>query len=329
MKIILKEHIPLIVLTIVQLSIILLVYWLEGFSSISVMFYVVFLCVCLFVGYLIYRYLSHRSFYSILSNPPETMNEMQKNDDLTVLTEALENLLEAQYRNYQYQLRKWEKKQQDQLNFMNQWVHQMKTPLSVIELIAQDADDERIDSIAEETDRLKNGLEMALYVARLETFEQDFIVERVSLLTVIESVIDENKRYFIRNNVYPEVKVNTDLEVETDKKWLRFILNQLFSNAIKYSAGSKENIKISAFSREREVILEVKDSGVGIVASDLPRVFQPFYTGENGRKFKESTGMGLYLTHEVCKKLNHNITLESEVGKGTTVQVVFPSRYSR
>ncbi|MBK5491137.1 sensor histidine kinase [Bacillus sp. TH17] len=324
MKLFLREHIPLICYTFGQLLIILFIYWFDGYPHILTALYSVFLGVFLLMGYLIYRYYSHRSFYKRLSTPMETLNESIKDSDLTPLSMALETLLQTQYQYYQNQLKKWERKQQEQMTFMNQWVHQMKTPLSVIELITQDADDSRFESINEETERIKKGLEMVLYVARLETFEQDFHVERLQLLGMVDSVIHENKRLFIRSYVYPELKVDPSLIVETDKKWFRFILNQVLSNAIKYSSSKKGKVMVSVYSKGRAIILEVRDYGVGIPTADLPRVFNLFYTGENGRKFKESTGMGLYLVKEVCEKLNHKIELESEVGKGTKVKIVFP-----
>ncbi|QOS99338.1 sensor histidine kinase [Brevibacterium sp. JNUCC-42] len=324
MKLFIQEHIPLICYTIAQLFIILFIYWFDGYPHILTALYSVFLGTVLLVGYLIYRYFTHRSFYNRLSNPMIALNESIKDSDSTPLSTALDTLLQEQYKHYQDQLKKWDRKQQEQMTFMNQWVHQMKTPLSVIELITQDADDSRFDSINEETERIKKGLEMVLYVARLETFEQDFHVVRVPLLEMIDSVIHENKRLLIRSYVYPEVKVDPSLMVETDKKWFRFMLNQVLSNAIKYSLGRKGKVIISAYSKGRAVILEIRDYGVGIPPADLPRVFRPFYTGENGRKFKESTGMGLYLVKEICGKLNHEIEIESEVGKGTNVRIVFP-----
>ncbi|QDS33928.1 sensor histidine kinase [Brevibacillus brevis] len=324
MKLFLQEHIPLICYTIGQLFIVLFIYWFDGYPHILTALYSVFMGIFLLTGYLIYRYYSHRSFYKRLSTPMETLNESIQDSDLTPLSMALDKLLQTQYQNYQNQLKKWDRKQQEQMTFMNQWVHQMKTPLSVIELITQDADDPRFDSIIEETERIKKGLEMVLYVARLETFEQDFHVDRVQLLEMIDSVIHENKRLFIRSYVYPEVRVDPLLTVETDKKWFQFILNQVITNAIKYSSSKKEKIIISAYSKGRAVILDVRDHGVGIPAADLPRVFHPFYTGENGRKFKESTGMGLYLVKEVCGKLNHRIEIQSEADKGTKVSIVFP-----
>ena len=119
------------------------------------------------------------------------------------------------------------------------------------------------------------------------------------------------------------------LFVDSDAKWLHFMLNQLLSNAIKYSSGSQQKILFSSQVEGREARLTVRDYGVGIPASDLKRVFQPFYTGENGRKFRESTGMGLYLVKEICIRLGHRVEIESKVGEGTAVTLIFTSHERR
>ncbi|MGX5634115.1 sensor histidine kinase [Bacillus thuringiensis] len=326
MKLFLREHLPLIVLIILQLMATLMVYWLDGYRHILTALYSVFLGICFLIGYLMYRYYSHRKYYNTLSQPSQTSQEsipIQKLDE-TPISIAFRHVLEAQYNQYQSQLKAWERKQKEHLIFINQWVHQMKTPVSVVELITQEEHGETFESIAEEIDRMKYGLEMVLHMARLETFEQDFHVERVSLKTLAQEVIHENKRFFIRSYVYPKVKITQDYIIETDIKWLRFIANQILSNAIKYSAGSRQNITMIAFKREKSVVLEIQDHGVGIPKEDLPRVFRPFYTGENGRKFKESTGMGLHLVKNITERLNHEIEIESEVGKGTKIRIVFP-----
>ncbi|SPT76371.1 MULTISPECIES: sensor histidine kinase [Bacillus cereus group] len=324
MRLFLRENLPLIVMIILQLIAILMVYWLDGYRHILTALYSVFLGICFLIGYLMYRYYSHRRYYNILSHPSRTLQEsIQKMDD-TPISIAFRHVLEAKYNQYQSQLKVWEHKQKEHLIFMNQWVHQMKTPVSVVELITQEEHGETFESIAEEIDRMKYGLEMVLHMARLETFEQDFHVERLSLKTLAQEVIYENKRFFIRNYVYPKVKIEKDYIVETDIKWLRFIANQILSNAIKYSAGSKQNITMITFKRGESVVLEIEDHGVGIPKEDLPRVFQQFYTGENGRKFKESTGMGLYLVKNITERLNHEIEIESEVGRGTKIRIVFP-----
>ncbi|WP_410993492.1 sensor histidine kinase [Bacillus cereus] len=324
MKLFLREHIPLIGYSILQMLCILMVYWLDGYRHMLTALYSVFLGICFLIGYLLYRYYSHRIYYAKLSSPSQILQESLQKLDHTPISIALKQVLEMQYNQYQIQLKVWEHKQKEHLTFINQWIHQMKTPLSVIELITQEEHGEAFESITEEIDRMKSGLEMVLYMARLETFEQDFYVERISLKTLIQEVIYENKRLFIRNYVYPEVKIEEDYSVETDRKWLRFIVNQILSNAIKYSAGSRNNITIVAFQNGKSIVLEIQDHGVGIPKEDIPRVFHPFYTGENGRKFKESTGMGLYLVKNIIERLNHKIEIESEIKKGTKVRIIFP-----
>ncbi|EJR54692.1 hypothetical protein IIM_01632 [Bacillus cereus VD107] len=324
MNLFLREHIPFICFSIIQLFVVLTVYWLDGYNHLSTALYSVFLGGCFLIGFLLYRYFSHRRFYNKLSNPSEILEDSLEELDSTPLSVALQRVLKTQYSQYHQQLKTWEYKQKEHLTFINQWVHQMKTPLSVIELITQEENGEVFESIVEEVDQMQYGLEMVLYMARLQTFEQDFYVERVLLQEIVQEVIRENKRLFIRSYVYPEVKVKQTIMVETDRKWLRFVIHQVISNAIKYSAGSRKNVTITTLEKERSVILEIQDHGVGIPKEDLPRVFRPFYTGINGRKFKESTGMGLYLVKNIIKRLEHHIEIESEVGKGTTIRIIFP-----
>ncbi|WP_336769793.1 sensor histidine kinase [Bacillus bombysepticus] len=324
MKLFLREHIPYICFSIIQLFVVLTVYWLDGYNHLYTALYSVFLGGCFLIGFLLYRYFSHRRFYNKLSNPSEALEDSLEELDATPLAVALHRLLKTKYNQYYQQLKSWEYKQKEHLTFINQWVHQMKTPLSVIELITQEENGEVFESIVEEVDQMQYGLEMVLYMARLQTFEQDFYVERVSLQETVQEVIRENKRLFIRSYVYPEVKVKQNIMVETDKKWLRFVIHQVISNAIKYSAGSRKNVTITTLEEEHSVILAIQDHGVGIPKEDLPRVFRPFYTGMNGRKFKESTGMGLYLVKNIIKRLEHEIEIISEVGKGTTIRIIFP-----
>lgn len=322
-KLFIRDHIPLICFTSIQLLSIFLVYWFDGHKHIATALYAMFLGAFFMVGYLVFRYFTHRTFYERLANPMQSLDESVQKSDFAAISAALQDLLEVQYRHYQNQLQIQERKNNDHLTFMNQWIHQMKTPLSVIELITQDEVDPRFESINEETDRLKKGLEMALYVARLEAFTQDFYVERVQLHKIVNDSVYEHKRFFIRNFVYPELKIDKDITVESDAKWLQFLIGQILSNAIKYSSGSREKIKVRACKEGNNVILEIADNGVGIPKQDLPRVFKPFFTGENGRDFKESTGMGLYLVYEITKQLGHSVEIHSEVGKGTVVRIKF------
>ncbi|MBH5317498.1 sensor histidine kinase [Paenibacillus sp. GSMTC-2017] len=324
MKLFFREHIPLILLTLVQLTVVTTVFYLDGYRNWTVAAYAISLGICVFVVYLIYRYISHRKFYQLLSKKEFKLEESYQLGEQSPLPVSVNELLQSQYRHYENAMVEGERNWQNHITFMNQWVHQMKTPLSVLELMLQEDDEPRNESMLEETERLRTGLEMILYMARLETFEHDFVVDKVVLRELANEVILENKRLFIRNYVYPRIEIEKDLIVETDRKWLRFILLQLISNAVKFASGTETQITIAAYANDRGVYLEVRDQGVGIPSSDMKRIFQPFFTGENGRRFKESSGMGLYIAKTVMDKMNQGIEAESEVGRSTVIRLIFP-----
>jgi len=324
MKIFFKEHMVLIAIQILQFIVVLSIYWLDGYRDLETALYAVFLGIFFLGCYLVYYYVSRRNFYNRLSQPLDTLDDSYQRTEDAPVSIALNQLLKDQYKFYQNQLKEKEYEQSQHLKFIDQWVHQMKTPLSVIELTAQNLDEPDSSSIREETERMKLGLNTVLYMARLRTLEQDFHVKPVTLSEIVNEVNGENKRFYIRNQVYPKlVEDRKEITVETDEKWLFFMITQLINNAVKYSAGIHNTIIISIFEKNKEAVLEVKDFGVGIPDTDKRRVFDAFYTGENGRRFRESTGMGLYLTKEVADHLGHRIELESEVGEGTTCRIIF------
>lgn len=326
MKLFLKEHALLVVIQIFQFSAVMSIYWLDGYRKAGPALYSIMLGLFLLGGYLCYQYYSRRQYYHRLQQPLVSLDDSIQRLDQAPISEALEQLLTQQYRYYQQQLATMNQQQQEHLTFMNQWVHQMKTPLSVIELTVQQVDEPEFASIREELERMRSGLDTILYMARLRTFEQDFHIRLVSLSEVIREVVHDHKRLFIRNQVYPDVQIRDgDILAETDQKWLFFMISQLVINAVKYSAPTKHKVIISLSIQNDKAIIEVQDQGVGIPASDLKRVFEPFFTGENGRHFRESTGMGLYLTREAAHRLDHQLELESTVGSGTTVRILFTS----
>jgi len=224
------------------------------------------------------------------------------------------------------------------LEYVQLWVHQMKTPLSVISLsLEQTPDWSRpeeaaawLDSLREETERLADGLDAMLHAARLGRPETDLAVRRTDLVALARACIAERKTAFIRSGVAPRLEADAPrIEAETDPKWIRFVLHQLLSNAIKYSAlaGRTRPVVRVAVAREPSgARLTVADEGIGIPPEDVPRVFEPFFTGENGRKTREATGMGLYLAKQVLDRLGHRIELVSRPGEGTTVTVRFETR---
>ncbi len=229
---------------------------------------------------------------------------------------------------------------QKRVAMISRWAHHMKTPVSVIDLELQKAVkmeipplcQEVLESIAEENDRLQSLLQTLLNLNRLDDFAADFRVERVDVLALVRKVINDHRRAFIAHRVYPKIDEPDPKElspsylwVESDPKWLQLVLEQIISNAVKYASrpDREGRVRIRFERREDELVLTVADDGVGIAPEDLPRVFEPFYTGANGRMDARATGMGLYLAHEACKHLGHKLSIASRPGEGTEVRIHF------
>ena len=325
MKIFLRDHVSFVLLYFFNMFFLFIFYRnLGGFDTLENIYYFIFLSNFLLGVFLLYRYFSYRKLYCKLSKMPSTFEDTLSSAGDAPLSEGVNRLLRAQYNLYREQIQMYKRKQEEHLTFIHQWVHQMKTPISVIHLILQENEGEPyVENIAQELERITRGLNMALNMARFGSFEHDFTVETILLHDIVSEAVNEQRRYFIRKRVYPEVRVDIKMSVKSDRKWLKFIVEQLLVNAIKYTEGENKKVIVSAYERGKSRILEVKDQGIGIPQKDIRRVFEPFYTGENGRKFGESTGMGLYLVNEVCKKLGHKIEIESKPGKGTSIRIIF------
>ena len=325
MKIFLHDHISFVLLYLFNMLFLFIFYRnLGGFETLENVYYFIFLSSFLLGVFLLYRYFSHKKLYDKLTKMPSKFEDTISSAGSTPISEAVNRLLRVQYNLYQEQIQMYKRKQEEHLTFIHQWVHQMKTPISVIHLILQEKEGEPyIENIQQEIERISRGLNMAMNMARFGSFEHDFAVETILLNSIVAEVVNEQKRYFIRKKVYPEVRIDLNMSVKSDRKWLKFIVEQLLVNAIKYTEGENKKVIISAYESIKGKVLEVKDQGVGIPKNDIRRVFEPFYTGENGRKFGESTGMGLYLVNEICKKLEHQIEIESRQGEGTTIRIIF------
>lgn len=323
MRLFIRDQAPLVAVYLLQLFLVTLVYWLDGSRDVSISLYAGLLSVCLLSVYLVIRYIRNRTFYVRLAEEVSSTEELLKDKHQTPLAQSLQRLFKYQYRRYQTDLQHYKHKIESHLEFIHQWVHQMKTPLSVIHLMIRNRDEAEFAAIGDELDRIRKGLDIVLYTARLDTFERDFHVETLDLRRVVREVTSSQKRLFIRSHVFPLIRMDEPLLIASDEKWLAFVLTQLITNAVRYTRGENRKIVFYGYRRGEQTVLEVQDEGVGIPQGDLPRVFEPYFTGENGREFQESTGMGLYLAKQICGKLGHDIQVESEAGKGTTVRLIF------
>ena len=324
MALFLREHLVLIVVQSIQFIVMIGLFWLAGYRDVELTFYSLFLGFFFLGCYLLYQYVSRRAVYQRLQTEVKTFDESIQSLGETPLGQALEQLQRSQYRLYAEDIAHLNKKQDEHHVFLDRWIHQMKTPVSVIELLAQELDEPESSDVREETERLKTELNTVLYMARLRSVQTDYHIKQVNLVDIVNSVNNDNKRLFIRNKIYPEVKEQTEnVHVESDEKWLFFILSQIIQNAIKYSANEANTILIEIDHVSGKGVCQITDYGVGIPLEDKRRLFDMFFTGENGRKFRESTGVGLYLVKEVADYLGHDIEVESIVGEGTTFRIIF------
>lgn len=296
--------------------------------------YAILISTIFFIIFMTYEYYKMKPFYKNL----KTM--LESNEDLnyilnfqnakTTEQRAYIKLLSKMYKVSSEKISEYEENHREYVYFINQWVHQMKTPVSVINLILQDQREEVysevFNSISEENEKISHGLEMMLNHARLNQFNLDFRIEDVDIVSIIRKVVNDNKKSLIRNFIFPKIISEDIHNVKTDKKWIYFVINQIFINAIKYSKDVERENKYIIFNvtdEQSRTILYIKDEGIGIPKEDLSRVFQPFFTGKNGRRTSESTGMGMHLSKRICDNLGHELLLESEEGCGTTFSIVF------
>ena len=203
------------------------------------------------------------------------------------------------------------------------FVHQMKTPVSVLKLILEKHSEEgEYKKIGRNINALEYNLNQMLDVYRLEEFKNDFVSEKVMLKNVCKDCINGLKDYFIASQIYPKLDIDDDIYVYSDSKWLKLIIHQLLTNAIKYS-DSGQSVTVRAKKEEDRVVLSVIDEGIGIEKADLRNIFELFYIGKNGRNNADSSGIGLYIVKRVTEYLGHKTEVESEAGKGTTVRIIF------
>ena len=205
--------------------------------------------------------------------------------------------------------------------YIEQWIHEVKTPITAMKLICENNRCSFTRDLMAELENINRFTEQALYYARSEHTEKDYSIREIALNNVIHGAIADNKYLLRQNNVAVAVE-DTEYSIYSDDKWLRFILDQLISNAVKYRACQQPALHFFAVKEKDRIILSVEDNGIGIPASDLSRIFEKGFTGQNGRTIHSSTGIGLYLCKCLCDKLGIGIFASSE-GKGTTISLSF------
>ena len=220
-------------------------------------------------------------------------------------------------------LTEWENWRQESMDYYTTWVHQIKTPISVMRMTLEGEDTEEYRELSAELFRIEQYVEMVLSYLRLDSDSSDYVFQEYDLDSIIRQAVHKYAPLFVRKKLrlsYEPVNV----KVLTDEKWLLFILEQILSNSIKYTQEGSVSITLAP-----DKVLNISDTGIGIAPEDLPRIFEKGFTGYNGRSDKKSTGLGLYLCKKAAGRLSHKISVQSKPGAGTVVSIDLDTKMLR
>lgn len=205
----------------------------------------------------------------------------------------------------------------EMIDYYTLWAHQIKTPIAAMHLLLQSENSETNAALDAELFKVEQYVEMVLQYLRLEDMSSDLKLQSYSLDKIVRQAVRKYAKLFILKKISLHFS-ELDCTVLTDEKWLCFVIEQLLSNALKYTYQGSISIYMDP---DADKTLVIEDTGIGIQPEDLPRVFEKGFTGYNGRTDKKSTGIGLYLCKQITTRLSHVLTIESEVGKGTKVRL--------
>lgn len=276
----------------------------------------------------LWDYYRKRSFYRQLKENLENLDK--KNLTAEIISkpdfyegQILHETLYVMGKSMTEQISRAEQNVIDFKDYVEMWVHEAKLPVAALLLKNFNRDSEESDQIKKQLLKLDAYTEQILYFTRSEVAEKDFLIKQVSLAKVFGSVAAK-MREELQDKKFDIQVSGLDVQVMTDSKWMEFVIAQLISNSIKYCAKEGERVlEVFAEEKDQRVQLHVRDNGIGISEADLPRIFEKSFTGENGRLREKSTGMGLYIARNLCRKLGHSITAESEQGKYTEITITF------
>lgn len=326
-KVYLKNRLPAILVNLLGMTALAL-FLMAGGTGLSGIVLILTVWLLVLAGYLTVSYVAQKRYLDHLLEMtrnlkeryliPEIMGEPQLADQQVfyrIMKMAEKSMLE--------EIEAVQRERKEYREYIEQWIHEVKTPITAIRLLCENHRSDTSRELLAELEHINRYTEQALYYARSEETQRDYLIRETPLGDVIHGAVADNKYLLRRHQVKVEVE-DAGICACTDDKWLRFLLDQLISNAVKYR-GSDPKLRFVAGERQGQVFLAVEDNGIGIPESDLPRIFDKGFTGTNGRLQKSSTGIGLYLCRKLCDKLGIDLTAESGGrGKGTRMELTFP-----
>lgn len=327
-RIFLKEKLYLLIIAVLTTMITVLFLCAIKVNN-EVIIVIEFLYWGMILAILVIEYLRRYGFYRRLE---DTLEQLDKKYLITEIMEEplfmdgqiLYETLQIVDKSMSDHVNSYKTIQKEYKEYVEMWVHEIKTPLAAAKLIISNNPSEVSSSIQEEIEKVESYVEQALFYARSTSVEKDYAIKEMELAPVVSKVIRRHSKEFI----YQKIKISlSDLDktVFSDTKWIEFILDQIISNALKYTPSQIGEIKIYTTMQEHMTCLHIEDNGIGIDSKDLHRIFERGFTGSNGRITEKATGMGLYLCKTLCDKLYLYLHADSIVNKGTTITIGFPA----
>lgn len=317
-KVFIKNRRAILFLAFVNYVIIFILCYLYSVNF-EVAVYFMFLSFAVIVAVAIYKFIhffdKHDKLTKFLNNCViEDLKFIEGNslieDDYKRIVVKYNSMLEHVVTNKDYEY-------SEMIDYFTLWTHQIKTPIAAINILMQTKEFSNEKDVTEQLFKIEQYVDMALQYLRMGSMSNDLLIQSCNLDSIVKKAIKKFSKLFIRKRITLDYQ-KIDCTVLTDEKWLQFVIEQVISNALKYTKTGK----ISIYMDEKLTkTLIIEDTGIGIEPEDLPRVFEKGFTGYNGRENKKSTGIGLFLCKQVLSKLSHKICIESELGIGTKVKI--------
>ncbi|CEO12504.1 integral membrane sensor signal transduction histidine kinase [[Clostridium] sordellii] len=322
----LKDRIGVVFLNIIAL-ITLIIFLFSVGNNFEVIKTVAIVWISVLIIFITYEYKKRKVYFETLLKYIDNLDKKYLISEIIDIPPYIDAIP------YYYLLKKASKSMRDEINnektkrikykeYIEQWVHEVKTPISLIKLIEENNRTTKSSAVLMQLEDIDRYVEQALFYARSEDVEKDYFIKEISLEECVNSVVTKNKQGFILNGIDIEIS-DIDKNIYCDIKWLEFILNQIIVNSIKYKNNENPMVKINSIDIKNGIQLIIEDNGIGIPQNEISRVFEKGFTGNKGRINSKSTGIGLYLCKKLCDKLGLLINIESKEKLYTKVIITF------
>ena len=313
----LQEHLDIIFMQMLFICIFAVVFYLYHLPLAAVLYpaFICFVFGCLFLGRSVYiAYGKHKKLTVMQSLSGSAMLDAF-GENANMLEKDYRQLILKLCREMRLREAEMEDSYREMMDYFTVWVHQIKTPIASMRLQLEAEDSKLSRRLKSELLHIEQYVEMVLTYLKLGSDSSDYVFRTVSLDKILRENIRKLRGDFIMKNINL-VYIPSDEMVVSDEKWLSFVVEQILSNALKYTNEGSVTISL-----EEPKTLCIRDTGIGIAPEDIPRIFEKGYTGGNGRENKRASGLGLYLCKEICDRLGAKISVDSEVESGTTVRI--------